>query len=312
MTEYKPVWYAMDVPDEGPWEFSKYKEYFDYQIENKLSYKSYGFLRIYFDTVDNLSVYGSLNILRAFTEMAQQIFNMSTTLNIGYRYFSLDGFDKYEFGDTTDLESIANKCYMDNRSRMRIKFWIKRLCGDDTKTKKTINAMISTEGDYMGSKKAFNNASAKFKKNMGDAVLMPYKDDTLLCIIPEGKTVTVRSGNPQYDTPMEFRIDGTLIMVHNMSKDDRYRQNSNWDTLQLDPEYEHNHFCCKCNYSELPGKTSNTIIDIGERHIKRLDIIGNEIIFQSEDSLKKVVELKRTDNVEEINWIIEEVENYED
>ena len=48
---------------------------------------------------------------------------------------------------------------------MRIKFWAKRLCGDDAKTKKTINAMISTEGDYMGSKKAFSNANAKFKKN---------------------------------------------------------------------------------------------------------------------------------------------------
>ena len=172
--------------------------------------------------------------------------------------------------------------------------------------------MIFSESDYMGSKKGFRNASAKFKKNMGDAVLMPYKDETILCIIPKGKTVTVRSGNPQYDTPMEFRIDGTLIMVHNMSKDDCYRENSNWDTLQLDPEYEHNHFCCKCNYRELPGKTSNTIIDIGERHIRRLDIIGNEIIFPSEDALKKVVELRRSDNVEEINWIIEEVENYED
>ena len=79
MTEYKPVWYALDVPDEGAWEFSRYREYFEYQMENKMSYKSYGFLRIYFNTVDSLSVYGSLNILRAFKEMAQQIFNMSTT-----------------------------------------------------------------------------------------------------------------------------------------------------------------------------------------------------------------------------------------
>jgi hypothetical protein len=211
--------------------------------------------------------------------MAQQIFSMTTSLNNGYKYFTLDGFDKYEFGSKLDLKSIANRCYTDNRTRMRIKFWVKRLCGDDTKTKKIINSMISTEDDFMGSKKAFNNASAKFKKNMSDAVLTTYKDETLLCIIPEGKTVTVRSGNPQYDTPMEFRIDGTLIMVHNMTRDDRYRENSNWDTLQLDPDYRHNNFCCKCNYTEVPGTKSNTVIDIGDRHIKTLDILGNEMIF---------------------------------
>ena len=79
----------------------------------------------------------------------------------------------------------------------------------------------------------------------------------------------------------------------------------------MDPDYQHNHFCCKCNYTEVPGTKSNTIIDIGGRHIKTLDILGNEMIFQSEESLKRVVELRNTDNVENINWIIEEGDTYE-
>ena len=313
ITDWKPVWYAINVPDEGAWEFNDYKEYFKYIDENHdFSRRNLGgHLRIYFDVIDNITVKGALNLLKAFNEMARQIFNMTTSLNYSERYFSLDGNDKYKYGDKADTESINTRCYFSYNSRMNIKHWVKEICQEEKKSMKVLKDIIYSDVDFMNTKQSYSHTNAKFKKNMEDAILMPYKEGCLLCIIPKGKTVTVRSGNPQYDTPMEFRIDGTLIMVHNMTRDDRYRENSNWDTLQLDPDYQHNHFCCKCNYTEVPGTKSNTVIDIGDRHIKTLDILGNEIIFQSEESLKRVVELRNTDNVENINWIIEEVDSYE-
>ena len=94
-------------------------------------------------------------------------------------------------------------------------------------------------------------------------------------------------------------------MRHNLDDRDQYRNNSNWDVTQLDPEYEHVTLECQCSYNQLiTDRTCKTVIDIGGRSIRELIISAKELYCADEEDLRRVINLIHIENVGDIKYII--------
>ena len=308
---WKAVFYArgLDVPQEGVWPFKDAYEYFKYVQGKNVS--NHGYIRIYFRMRDEEpSVRDCLKVLMTALLMTKQFRKMNVMLNLSHPTFLLDGNERYKYEMTDDMKSLTDKTFKDNKSERRIRAWVKAL-NPRPKALKILSNIISPIDDYMKTGLAAQHTRAKFLSGEQKCLISPYKNKTLLVIVPFGKEATVRSGNPQFDTECVFRIDGKLNMRHNLDDRDQYRNNSNWDVTQLDPEYEHVTLECQCGYSQLiTDRTHYTTIDVAGRSIRELIISAEELYCADEDDLRRVICLVNTQNVGDIKYIIRE--NFDD
>ena len=99
-------------------------------------------------------------------------------------------------------------------------------------------------------------------------------------------------------------------MEHNMSYDDYYRTNSDWDVWKLDENYEHVTLWCRCNFDEWLDGRNTTTIDMYGRHVRELVISCSELVSPGINELKAAVTLKNAENVGDIRYVIEDYQDY--
>lgn len=303
IVDWKPCFYATGygIDNTGAWDIDDAYEYYTYIQECG---QNNGRLRIYFEPKADISVKGMLRILLTFCQMTQVLRTFNTMLNLSPQSFTFDGFDTPEYDWRSDAASIRTRCFVDKKSRLRIRAFVKKI-NSSTKILKQLDEIISHPDNFMNTGKGYRNLEYNFIDGMNNCILTPYRDHTVLCVIPFGKTATAQSGN-NYFTECVYRIDGTLIMEHNMSYDDHYRRNSEWDVWKLDEDYEHVTLHCRCNFDEWLDGRNTTIIDMFGRHVRELIISSPELVTPDIDALKSAVILKNAENVGDIRYIIED------
>lgn len=307
IVDWKPCFYASGykVDDTGAWSIDDAYEYFTYIYKCG---QNNGLFRIYFEPKDNITVRGMLRILYTFCQMTQVFRTFNTTLNMSSTSFTADGFFTPEYDMRADAASISTRCFVDKKSRLRARAWVK-LFDDSKKALKELDQIISAPDNFMDTNKSYRNLEGNFIDGMKDCQLSPYRDHTVLCVVPFGKTATVKSGN-DYFTECVYRIDGTLVMEHNMSYDDYYRTNSDWDVWKLDENYEHVTLQCRCNFDEWLDGRNTTTIDMFGRHVRELVISCSELVSPGINELKAAVTLKNAENVGDIRYVIEDYKDY--
>ena len=130
IVDWKPCFYASGykVDDTGAWSIDDAYEYFTYMYNCG---QNNGQFRIYFEPKDNITVRGMLRILYTFCQMTQVFRTFSTTLNMSSTSFTADGFFSPEYDMRADAASISTRCFVDKKSRLRARAWVKLF--DDSK-----------------------------------------------------------------------------------------------------------------------------------------------------------------------------------
>lgn len=199
-----------------------------------------------------------------------------------------------------------NRIQDDAKSIRRIKRWVKALC-PSKKVQKQFNDIMQPRDDFMGTGLSYNHIFAKFQppQDIKKVIMSPYKDKTILVIVPKNEDVMVRAYNPEYDTRCTFKIDGHLTMKHYIHSANRYKSNDKWIIIELEPEYEHNYLTCFCSFNNgEPNYEGHTTINVFGRHIKHLEIAADDLFCDSIETLKSQVTLLGTENVGKISWKI--------